>query len=105
MLILNPFVSLLLFGNVYHIHCCLLVYITLDHLFPQNDAPPPYSVAVHPQPPLRPYEEVVYGNMFTVPTYIHPHYIPQHAPVITTAVTQQSLRELVLFLVNEMCPW
>lgn len=55
-----------------------------------NDPPPPYSVSVHPQPPLKPYEEVVYGNAYSVPTYIHPHYIPQHAPVITTAVTQQS---------------
>ncbi|KAG5269659.1 hypothetical protein AALO_G00204500 [Alosa alosa] len=57
-----------------------------------NDLPPPYySVSLHTQPPLRPYEEVVYGNGFGVPTYQHPHYVPQHPPVIATAVAQPSL--------------
>ncbi|XP_036973990.1 transmembrane protease serine 13a [Acanthopagrus latus] len=48
-----------------------------------NEPPPPYySVAVHTQPPLKPYEEVVYGvgPGLTPPTY--PHYIPQYPPPV-----------------------
>ncbi|XP_063061953.1 transmembrane protease serine 13a [Engraulis encrasicolus] len=64
-----------------------------------NDPPPPYyTVAVHAQPPLRPYEEIVYGNALGMPPpgmgmppYAHPHYIPQHTPVIATRVTQPHL--------------
>lgn len=46
-----------------------------------SDPPPPYfSVAVHTQPPLKSYEEVVYGvgPGLTPPT--QPHYIPQYPP-------------------------
>uniref|UniRef100_A0A4W6EE15 Transmembrane serine protease 13b n=1 Tax=Lates calcarifer TaxID=8187 RepID=A0A4W6EE15_LATCA len=58
-----------------------------------NDPPPPYySVAVHTQPPLTPYEEVVYGvgPGLTPPT--QPHYIPQYAPpVVVPQVTRPSI--------------
>ncbi|KAI3353743.1 hypothetical protein L3Q82_004980 [Scortum barcoo] len=57
-----------------------------------NDPPPPYySVALHTQPPLKPYEEVVYGvgPGLTPPT--HPHYIPRYpSPVVVPQVTQPS---------------
>lgn len=100
--ILTQFDSLLLFvmHNYHFTSFNSFLFVGLFNIGPlvsQNDPPPPYSVSVHPQPPLKPYEEVVYGNAYSVPTYIHPHYIPQHAPVITTAVTQQSFRELFLF--------
>ncbi|XP_029302336.1 transmembrane protease serine 13a [Cottoperca gobio] len=58
-----------------------------------NEAPPPYySVAVHTQPPLKSYEEVVYGvgPGLTPPAY--PHYIPQYAPpVVVPQVTRSSI--------------
>lgn len=61
----------------------------------QNEPPPPYySVAVHTQPPLKPYEEVVYGvgPGLTPPTY--PHYIPQYSPpVAVPQVAHSSIRE------------
>ncbi|XP_054885073.1 transmembrane protease serine 13a [Poeciliopsis prolifica] len=48
------------------------------------DAPPPpyYSLGLHTQPPLRPYEEVVYGSNpgLTLPN--QPRYIPQYPPPI-----------------------
>ncbi|XP_042564571.1 transmembrane protease serine 13a, partial [Clupea harengus] len=68
---------------------------------PQNDPPPPYyTLSVHTQPPLRTYEEVVYGNGPGVPQYNQPHYIPQHPPMITTAVTQHRIREFFLLFVS-----
>lgn len=58
-----------------------------------NDPPPPYySVALHTQPPLKPYEEVVYGvgPGLTPPT--HPQYIPRYpSPVVVPQVTQSSI--------------
>lgn len=61
----------------------------------QNEPPPPYySVAVHTQPPLKGYEEVVYGvgPGLTPPT--HPRYIPQYPPpVVLPQVTRSSIRE------------
>ncbi|XP_061537727.1 transmembrane protease serine 13a [Phycodurus eques] len=58
-----------------------------------NEPPPPYySVAVHTQPPLKSYEEVVYGvGPGQIPAN-QPHYIPQYAPpVAAPQVTQSSL--------------
>lgn len=49
---------------------------------------------MHTQPPLTPYEEVVYGvgPGLTPPT--QPHYIPQYAPpVVVPQVTRPSIRE------------
>ncbi|XP_069004206.1 transmembrane protease serine 13a [Embiotoca jacksoni] len=57
------------------------------------DAPPPpyYSVAMHAQPPLKPYEEVVYGLGLGLTPPSHPHYIPQYAPpVVVPQVTWSS---------------
>ncbi|KAM4566415.1 transmembrane protease serine 13a [Odontesthes bonariensis] len=47
---------------------------------PDSPPPPYYSVAVHAQPPLKSYEEVVYGQGpgLAVPTQLH--YIPQYPP-------------------------
>ncbi|XP_061576321.1 transmembrane protease serine 13a [Cololabis saira] len=48
-----------------------------------NSPPPPYySIAVHTQPPLKSYEEVVYGSGpgLTLPN--QPHYIPQYPPIV-----------------------
>ncbi|XP_061683489.1 transmembrane protease serine 13a isoform X4 [Syngnathoides biaculeatus] len=58
-----------------------------------NDPPPPYySVAVHTQPPLKSYEEVVYGVGPAQIPADQPHYIPQYAPpVAAPQVTQSSL--------------
>ncbi|XP_019129815.1 transmembrane protease serine 13a [Larimichthys crocea] len=58
-----------------------------------NEPPPPYySVAVHTQPPLKPYEEVVYGVGFGLTPPSHPHYIPQYPPpVVVPTVTRPSI--------------
>ncbi|KAM4628344.1 transmembrane protease serine 13a [Polymixia lowei] len=58
-----------------------------------NELPPPYySVAVHTQPPLKPYEEVVYGGGPGVSPPSQPHYIPQHPPpVAAPRVTRPSI--------------
>ncbi|XP_070826706.1 transmembrane protease serine 13a [Chaetodon trifascialis] len=57
---------------------------------PNEDPPPYYSVAVHTQPPLKPYEEVVYGvgPGLTPPT--RPHYIPQYPPPVVVPQVSQS---------------
>ncbi|XP_035535314.1 transmembrane protease serine 13a [Morone saxatilis] len=58
-----------------------------------NDPPPPYySVAMHTQPPLKPYEEVVYGVGPGLTPPSHPHYIPQYPPpVVVPQVTRSSI--------------
>ncbi|XP_029923203.1 transmembrane protease serine 13a [Myripristis murdjan] len=57
-----------------------------------NDLPPPYySVAVHTQPPLKPYEEVVYGGDGSVKPPSQLQYIPQYPPpVAAPTITQPS---------------
>ncbi|KAJ3590261.1 hypothetical protein NHX12_008215, partial [Muraenolepis orangiensis] len=59
-----------------------------------NDLPPPYySVVVHTQPPLQPYESVVHGGGpgASLPSQIH--YIPQYAlPVAAPIVTHPAPR-------------
>ncbi|XP_061828081.1 transmembrane protease serine 13a [Nerophis lumbriciformis] len=54
-----------------------------------NESPPPYySIAVHAQPPLKSYEEVVYG-VGPGHTVANQHYVPQYAPpVAATQVAQ-----------------
>ncbi|KAI4815300.1 hypothetical protein KUCAC02_005449 [Chaenocephalus aceratus] len=58
-----------------------------------NDLPPPYySLDLHTQPPLKPYEELVYdvGPGLTPPS--HPRYIAQYPqPVVVSPVTQSSI--------------
>nr|XP_019943509.1 PREDICTED: transmembrane protease serine 13-like isoform X2 [Paralichthys olivaceus] len=57
-----------------------------------NEPPPPYyPITVHTLPPLKPYDEVVYGvgPGLTPPT--QPHYIPQYTPtVIVPQVTHSA---------------
>lgn len=51
----------------------------------QDQLPPPeYSVAVHTQPPLKPYEEVVYGagSGWGLNHTTQPRYIPQYPPPV-----------------------
>ncbi|KAM9853151.1 transmembrane protease serine 13a isoform 2-T2 [Aulostomus maculatus] len=56
-----------------------------------NEPPPPYySLAVHTQPPLKPYEEVVYGMGPGMTPATKPHYIPQYPPPVTAAQVQHS---------------
>lgn len=56
---------------------------------PSAPPPPYYSVAVHAQPPLRSYEEVVYGLDPGLKLHAQPHYIPQYPPpVAAPQVTQ-----------------
>ncbi|XP_040902734.1 transmembrane protease serine 13a [Toxotes jaculatrix] len=55
-----------------------------------NDPPPPYSVAVHTQPPLKSYEEVVYGVGPGLRPPTQPHYIPQYPPPAIVAQVTQS---------------
>ncbi|XP_077421997.1 transmembrane protease serine 13a isoform X2 [Vanacampus margaritifer] len=59
-----------------------------------NDPPPPYySVAVHTQPPLKSYEEVVYGVGPGQTPANQPRYIPQYAPpVAAPQVTESTSR-------------
>ncbi|XP_044210899.1 transmembrane protease serine 13a [Thunnus albacares] len=55
-----------------------------------NEPPPPYySVAVHTLPPLKSYEEVVYGPGLTPPT--QPHYIPQYPPPVVVPQVPRSI--------------
>ncbi|XP_070761604.1 transmembrane protease serine 13a [Enoplosus armatus] len=58
-----------------------------------NEPPPPYySVAVHTQPPLKSYEEVVYGVGPGLTPPPHPHYIPRYpSPVVAPQVSQSSI--------------
>lgn len=77
-----------------------IVCVFFPCLFPfvfssQKDLTPPYySVAVHTQPPLKPYEEVVYGTGPGLMPPTHPHYIPQYPPpVVGPHVTRSSIRE------------
>ncbi|XP_070685595.1 transmembrane protease serine 13a [Pempheris klunzingeri] len=58
-----------------------------------NEPPPPYySVAVHTQPPLKSYEEVVYGVGPGLTPPSQPHYIPQYPPpVVVPQVTRSSI--------------
>lgn len=58
------------------------------------DSPPPpyYSVDLHTQPPLRSYEEVVYGSNPGLTFPDHPRYIPQYPPhAVAPAVTKPIL--------------
>ncbi|XP_075956703.1 transmembrane protease serine 13a [Anarhichas minor] len=55
-----------------------------------NDPPPSYSVAVHTQPPLRSYEEVVYGVGPGLTPSAYPQYIPQYGPPVVVTQVQQS---------------
>ncbi|XP_031152581.1 transmembrane protease serine 13a [Sander lucioperca] len=57
-----------------------------------NESPPPYSVGVYTLPPLKSYEEVVYGVGPGLTPHTHPHYIPQYAPpVVVPQVIQSSI--------------
>lgn len=86
-------------GNIGGITACVLtirdeswLVVHFFSLFSsQNELPPPYySVAVHTQPPLKSYEEVVYDVHpgLTLPT--HPHYIPQYPPPVAVPPVKQS---------------
>ncbi|KAJ8403717.1 hypothetical protein AAFF_G00345850 [Aldrovandia affinis] len=56
------------------------------------DLPPPYSVAVQTQPPLKSYEEVVYGMGGGLYPFSQPHYMPQPPPPVPASqVFQHSL--------------
>lgn len=55
-----------------------------------NEPPPPYYT-VHTQPPLKPYEEVVYGVGPGLTPPNHPHYIPQYPPPVGPQVTRSSI--------------
>lgn len=59
----------------------------------QNEPPSYYSIEVQTQPPLKSYEEVVYGvgPGLTPPAY--PQYIPQYGPPAAPAQVQLSIRE------------
>ncbi|XP_030633817.1 transmembrane protease serine 13a [Chanos chanos] len=56
---------------------------------PSDPPPPYYSVAVHTQPPLKPYEEVVYGQAYGVGPGGLPYYIPQPPPPVSPPVVTQ----------------
>lgn len=56
----------------------------------QNDLPPPYSVAVHTQPPLKKDEEVVYNVRPGLSPATYPHYIPQYPPHVVVTQTAPS---------------
>uniref|UniRef100_A0A8D3BLQ9 Peptidase S1 domain-containing protein n=1 Tax=Scophthalmus maximus TaxID=52904 RepID=A0A8D3BLQ9_SCOMX len=70
-----------------------LIYIPFipSVLTQQNEAPPPYySVAVHTLPPLKPYEEVVYGVGLGLTPPSQPRYIPQYAPPVAVPIVTRS---------------
>ncbi|KAM7413081.1 hypothetical protein PAMA_020455 [Pampus argenteus] len=57
-----------------------------------NEPPPPYySVAVHTLPPLKPYEEVVYGVGPGLTPPSQPHYIPQYPPPVAVPQVPRSI--------------
>ncbi|XP_059186644.1 transmembrane protease serine 13a [Centropristis striata] len=58
-----------------------------------NEPPPPYySLSLHAQPPLKSYEEVVYGVGPGLTPHTHPHYIPQYSPpAVVPQVTHSSI--------------
>ncbi|XP_035241174.1 transmembrane protease serine 13a [Anguilla anguilla] len=56
-----------------------------------NDPPPPYSVAVQLQPPLKSYEEVVYGTGGGLYPPSQPHYVPQPLPPVVLPHVAQPL--------------
>ncbi|CAL8361869.1 unnamed protein product [Merluccius merluccius] len=59
-----------------------------------NDLPPPYyTVVVHTQPPLQPYEKVVHGGGLGASPPNQIHYIPQYPPpVVAPSVTHPAPR-------------
>lgn len=75
----------------------------------QDQLPPPYySVAVHTQPPLKPYEEVVYGaglgldlNPATQPRYIPQYPPPVAAPHVALPNTRECRQSPVCFPQNK----
>lgn len=80
----------------------LLSVIYFTYVFSsQNEPPPPYySVAVHTLPPLKSYEEVVYGvgPGLTPPT--QPHYIPQYPPPVAVPQVPRSIREYSCYTIQ-----
>ncbi|XP_071351872.1 transmembrane protease serine 13a [Trachinotus anak] len=59
---------------------------------PKEPPPPYYSVDVHTQPPLKSYEEVVYGVGPGLTPPNQPRYIPQYPPpVVVHQVTQPGI--------------
>ncbi|CAL8375291.1 transmembrane protease serine 13a [Gadus morhua] len=55
-----------------------------------NDLPPPYySVVLHTQPPLQPYETVVHGGGPGAHPPQQIHYIPQYAPPVAAPIVTQ----------------
>lgn len=71
---------------------CFLSFIV--PLSSQNEPPPPYySVAVHTLPPLKTYEEVVYGVGPGLTPPNQPHYIPQYPPPVAVPQVPRSTRE------------
>lgn len=58
-----------------------------------NDSPPPYyPTSIHTQPPLKPYEEVVYGVGPGLAPLNHPRYIPRYpTQVVAPQVIVQSI--------------
>lgn len=81
--------------NIMTSHSVFTFLFIFSVISPQNEPPPPYySVALHTQPPLQPYEEVVYGVGPGLTPSTHPHYIPQYPPpVVAPQVTRSSIRE------------
>ncbi|XP_062329166.1 transmembrane protease serine 13a [Osmerus eperlanus] len=60
----------------------------------ENERPPPYSVAVHTQPPLKSYEDVVFGDPAWLVPPSQPYYIPQHVPAVTPLPVKEPSKEL-----------
>ncbi|XP_068441410.1 transmembrane protease serine 13a [Clinocottus analis] len=57
-----------------------------------TNEPAPYSVAVHTLPPLKSYEEVVYGGGLGQTPSAYPQYAPQYLPpVVVNQVPQSSI--------------
>ncbi|XP_028320883.1 transmembrane protease serine 13-like [Gouania willdenowi] len=59
---------------------------------PNSPPPPYYTLDLHTQPPLKSYEEVVYGYKPDQKPQSHPNYIPQYPPtVVGPQVTQPNI--------------
>ncbi|CAB1426204.1 unnamed protein product [Pleuronectes platessa] len=56
-----------------------------------NDPPPPYyPITVHTLPPLKPYDDVVYGVGPGLTPPNHPQYIPQYSPPVAVPPVSHS---------------
>ncbi|KAK0137421.1 Transmembrane protease serine 13 [Merluccius polli] len=93
---LNPRPAPPVENHCYRMHCRKNKHLIMKAHY--NDLPPPYyTVVVHTQPPLQPYEKVVHGGGLGASPPNQIHYIPQYPPpVVAPSVTHPGKYSLEL---------